>query len=180
MPDEVIGCRVVVTGLAGSGKSTFCRDLAEKTGLPTVSLDLHFWKPGWTEPTPGEWRAKQADVLAGNSWIADGNYHETLPLRLELCDTVIVMDTPWLRCFGRALVRGIRPHRGELPVGSERSRWRQLVDEWGVASRVVRKRQWEPELERELIAEHANHATVYVLSSPAQAAEFLDGVRLAR
>ena len=54
-----IGRRVLVTGMAGSGKSTFSRSLAAKTGLPVIHLDLHFWKPGWVAPSEPEWRDKQ-------------------------------------------------------------------------------------------------------------------------
>ena len=39
---SALGRRVVVTGLAGSGKSTFSLALAAKTGLPVIHLDLHF------------------------------------------------------------------------------------------------------------------------------------------
>src|SRR5215472_3708842 len=75
-----VGRRVVVTGMAGAGKSTFSRALSAKTGLPVIVLDVHFWLPGWTEPTEAEWREKQKRVLAGDDWIADGNYHATLDL----------------------------------------------------------------------------------------------------
>jgi adenylate kinase family enzyme len=76
----VLGRRVIVTGLAGSGKSTFSLALAAKTGLPVIHLDLHFWKSGWVAPSETEWREKQCGVLAGDAWIADGNYHETVDL----------------------------------------------------------------------------------------------------
>jgi len=82
-------------GLAGSGKSTFALALADKTGLPVIHLDLQFWKPGWVAPSETEWRATQRVVLAGDAWIADGNYHETLDLRVERADTVVVLDMPW-------------------------------------------------------------------------------------
>src|SRR5438270_3074299 len=49
-----IGHRVLVTGLAGSGKSTFSRTLAAKTGLPLIHLDLYFWEPGWVAPSDSE------------------------------------------------------------------------------------------------------------------------------
>ena len=77
-----IGRRVVVTGMAGAGKSTFARQLSAKTGLLVIHLDVHFWKPGWVEPSDKEWRDVQSALLAGEAWIADGNYHETLDLRL--------------------------------------------------------------------------------------------------
>ena len=83
----LVGRRVTVTGLAGSGKSTFALALAAKTGLPVIHLDLHFWKPGWVAPSETEWREKQCGLLAGNARTADGNYHETLDLRLGGADT---------------------------------------------------------------------------------------------
>ncbi len=173
----VVGRRVIVTGLAGSGKSTFSRSLAEATGLPLIHLDLEFWKPGWTAPTDEEWQAKQREVLAADEWIADGNYHETLPLRLDRADTVVVLDMPWQLCFVRAVGRSLKSSGGQMPEGCEDSAWRRLKDELGVAGRVWRKRRWEPALERDLIAEHGGHATVHILRSKADVAALLDGVR---
>jgi len=105
-PSGKLGRRIIVTGLPGSGKSTLSRALAARTGIPLVHLDLHFWKPGWVAPSVAEWRERQAEVLSGDAWIADGNYHETLDLRLERADTVVLLDLPWWRCCGRALLRG--------------------------------------------------------------------------
>ncbi len=50
------------------------------------------------KPSDDEWRSKQRNLLAGDAWIADGNYHETLDLRLERADTVVVLATPWWLC----------------------------------------------------------------------------------
>src|SRR4029078_10154285 len=133
-----LGRRVGVTGLSGSGKSTFPLALAAKTGLPVIHLDLHFWKPGWVAPSETEWREKQTEVLAGDAWIADGNYHETLDLRIELADTVVVLDLPWWLCSGRALRRGFRMP-GEMPEGCTYTRWERLRDEWRLAGRVAFK-----------------------------------------
>src|SRR3546814_14734997 len=85
-----LGQRIIVTGLPGSGKSTLSLALAAKTGLPPIHLDLHFWKSGWTAPSAPEWREEQSSVAAGDAWIADGNYSETLDLRLEHAATHIV------------------------------------------------------------------------------------------
>jgi adenylate kinase family enzyme len=167
-----IGRRVVVTGLAGSGKSTFALALAAKTGLPVIHLDVHFWKPGWVEPSEAEWREKQRDLLGGDAWIADGNYRETLDLRLERADTVVVLDLPWWRCSGRALVRGFRMP-DELPEGCDYPRWRRLRDEWRLAARIWRGRRFEPAQEREIIAEHGRHAVVHVLRSERAVNEFV-------
>ena len=92
-------------------KSTLAVALAAKTGLPIVHLDLYFWRPGWVAPSETEWRENQRVALAGDAWIADGNYHETLDLRLRRADTIVVLDMPWWLCSWRALLRGV-PNAG--------------------------------------------------------------------
>ena len=169
-----LGRRVVVTGLAGSGKSTFALALAARTGLPVLHLDLFFWKPGWVAPSETEWRAKQREVLAGDAWIADGNYHETLDVRLERAHTVVVLDMPWWRCSARAFRRGFRMP-GELPDGCVYSVWARLRDEWCLAVRIWRKRHSEPESERQTISQHERQVAVHVLRSKRAVDDFLDG-----
>ena len=95
---RMIGHRVLVDGMMGSGKSTFARALAAKTGLPVIHLDVHYWKPGWVRPSDDEWRERQRALLAGDTWIIDGNYNETLALRLERAETVVFLDVPWWLC----------------------------------------------------------------------------------
>lgn len=174
-PTPVLGRRVVVTGLAGSGKSTFTIALADQTGLPVIHLDLHFWKPGWVAPSEAEWRATQRDLLAGDVWIADGNYHETLDLRVELADTVVVLDMPWWLCTGRALLRGFRMP-DELPEGCDYTRWRRLRDEWLLAVRIWRKRRSEPEHERKILSQRGLGVTLHVLRSKRAVEEFLESL----
>jgi adenylate kinase family enzyme len=174
-PAPTVGNRVVVTGLAGSGKSTFTLALAGKTGLPVIHLDLCFWKPGWVAPSETEWRSKQRAVLAGDAWIADGNYHETLDLRVERADTVVVLDMPWWLCSGRALLRGFRMP-GELPVGCDYSHRRRLRDEWLLAVRIWRKRRAEPEHEREILSQRGPSVTLHTLTSKRAVREFLEGL----
>ena len=170
-----VGRRVIVTGLAGSGKSTFALALAAKTDLPVIHLDLHFWKPGWVEPSEREWREKQHAVLDGDAWIADGNYPETLDLRLGRADTVVLLDMSWWLCSGRALLRGFRMP-GELPHGCEYSRWLRLRDEWRLAVRIWRKDRSQTQREREIIAAHGKHVVLHELTSIGSVREFLDSL----
>lgn len=165
----------MVTGLAGSGKSTLSLALGARTGLPVIHLDLEFWQPGWVAPSEPEWRERQSQVLAGDAWIADGNYRETLDLRVGRADTVVVLDLPWWRCSGRALLRGLRMP-DQLPVGCTYTRRQRMRDEWQLAGRIWRGRRSEPAQEREIIARRAQHATVHVLRSERAANEFLAAV----
>lgn len=167
------GRRIIVTGIAGSGKSTLSRALAIKSGLPLIHLDLQFWKPGWTAPSEAEWREKLSVVLAGESWIADGNYTETLDLRLERADTVVLLATPWWRCAGRAFLRGCRMP-DKLPDGCEYTAWQRLRDEWRLIPAIWRDRNTRLERERAIIAQHGQHAARHVLKSKRAVREFID------
>ena len=171
-----IGRRILVTGMAGSGKSTFSRSLAARTGLPVIHLDVHFWKPGWVAPSEDEWREKQSSLLAGDAWIVDGNYHETLALRLERADTIVFLETHWWVCAGRAFLRGLRgrPPWVEMPEGCDDSAWRRLRDEWRLVVMSWRNRRSEPAREHEIISQHGQHVALHVLRSKRAVGEFLD------
>jgi adenylate kinase family enzyme len=172
-----IGRRIVVIGMAGSGKSTFSRALSACTGLPVIHLDYHYWKPGWTKPSDDEWRDKQRSLLASDAWIADGNDDQTLDLRLERADTIVLLDTPWWTCAGRAFVRGLRKPAGTMPEGCEDSVRRRLRDEWRLVGVILRNRRSEPDQGRAIVSQHGQHAALHVLSSKRAAREFLSGLR---
>ena len=176
---RTVGRRVLVDGMMGSGKSTLARALAARTGLGVIHLDVHYWEPGWVRPSDHEWRERQRELLAGEAWIIDGNYGETLSLRLERADTVVFLDTPWWLCASRAFVRGLRKPAGEMPEGCTDSLGRRVRDEWGGMGRIWRHRRAEPEHARSELVRHGSHATVHVLRSRRDARAFLDAVRLA-
>ena len=97
--------RVLVIGISGAGKSTFSRQLAQRTSLPLVHLDKEFWQPGWKETPREQWRAKVADLITREAWIMDGGFGASLDLRLPRADTVLWFDYPRLICLARALKR---------------------------------------------------------------------------
>ena len=174
---RAVGRRVLVDGMAGSGKSTFSRALSQKTGLPVIHLDVHYWQPGWVEPSKDAWRETQRTLLLGDAWIADGNDLETLALRLERADTIVLLDTPWWICASRAFRRGLAKPVGEMPDGCPDSFWRRLRDEWRLAGVIVRHRRSEHERALEVVAERGHHAALHVLGSKREAREFLRGLR---
>lgn len=97
--------RVLILGCGGAGKTTLALELGERTGLPVIHLDQHYWRPGWVEPSKEEWRAQLADLLARREWIMDGNYGGTVADRLAAADTAIVLDFPTHLCLWRVLGR---------------------------------------------------------------------------
>ena len=159
--------------MTGSGKSTFARALAARTGLPVIHLDLHYWKPRWERPSDREWRERQRALIAGEAWIIDGNYNETLPLRLERAETVLYLDTPRWLCASRAFARGLRAPEGEMPEGCEDSRRRRLRDEWGGVGRIWRNHGAERQQALAMVSEHESHVELHMLHSKRDAQAFL-------
>jgi adenylate kinase family enzyme len=172
-----VGRRVLVIGMAGSGKSTFSRALSAKTGLPVIHLDYHYWKPGWVKPSDDEWRQKQRSLVAGDAWIIDGNDDETLHLRLERADTVVLLETPWWTCAGRAFMRGLRKPVGQMPEGCKDSVRRRLLDEWRLVGVIWLNRRSEPQRGRAILSRCGQHAALHVLRSKQDAERFISGLR---
>ena len=170
-----IGRRVVVTGMAGAGKSTFSRALSAKTGLPLIHLDVCFWQPGWSKPSDAEWAEMQRTLTASDEWILDGNYHATLEHRLNRADTAVFLDTPWWICSWRALVRGVRkrPAGFQLPEGCEETAFHRLREEWSLAWRIRRVHRSEREIELGILSRHANDLALFILDSKRATREFL-------
>lgn len=93
--------KVIIIGCPGSGKTTLAKALGEKTGLDVVHLDKLQWKGNWETVRGEEFDARLVREMEKDSWIIDGNYNRTIPLRLKYCDTVIFLDFPmWLSLWG--------------------------------------------------------------------------------
>jgi adenylate kinase family enzyme len=112
--------RILIVGSSGSGKSTLARGLGATLELPVIHLDRHFWHPGWVETPKEEWKTIVHHLVQRECWIIDGNYRQTLDIRLAAADTVVFLDLPRWLCTWRALKRRIqyrnRP-RPDMAIG---------------------------------------------------------------
>ena len=100
--------RVLVIGNAGSGKTTFAKDLSKKTKLPLVHLDKLFWRGDWEHLSRDEFDIVLQDELEKSEWIIDGNFGRTIPHRLKYCDTVFYFDLSTVNCLWGSTVRVIK------------------------------------------------------------------------
>src|SRR5438552_17687433 len=99
--------RILVMGSSGSGKSTFAQRLSAITGIPTVSLDALYWKPGWTPSDATEFEARATEAAHQPRWIMDGNYMSSGAgeLRRSTADAVFWFDLPRRTCMTGILTR---------------------------------------------------------------------------
>ncbi|MBD5781718.1 adenylate kinase [Pelagicoccus sp. NFK12] len=99
--------RINVIGCSGSGKSTFARKLARRIEARYVELDSVYWGPNWTEPSDEELFQNLNTELLGESWVLDGNYSRTVPVKWKRVQSVIWLDTPFLTTLAQAFRRAI-------------------------------------------------------------------------
>ena len=91
--DRLCRCqRINVVGTSGSGKSTFARQLSEALNLPCYEMDRLFWKPDWQSSPDDEMFQKVRDVTSQLSWVLDGNYTRTIPIKWQNVQLVIWLD----------------------------------------------------------------------------------------
>jgi adenylate kinase family enzyme len=105
--------RILVVGGCGAGKSVAAREMSTRLGVPLASLDDLYWRAGWCHPTPAEWDEALATCLAAPSWILDGNYASSLPLRLERAELVVYLDFALRVRLGRAVGRELARIAGD-------------------------------------------------------------------
>jgi len=109
--------RILIVGRSGSGKTTFSNKLGEKLTREVIHLDNLFWKPGWVRAfTPEEWEFEIQKMIQKEEWIIEGNYHNTLEIRLKRADAVIFFDTNPFVALAYALKRKFFPPKKSTDI----------------------------------------------------------------
>lgn len=161
--------RILVIGCAGGGKSTLSRRLRDILHLSLIYLDQIWHLPDGSHISPEEFDEQLAEVLDSPCWILDGNYRRTLPIRLEHCDTVILLDFPTEICLSQAAGR-IGRKREDLPwVETE------FDPEFQNWIRHFRKRNL-PEI-MSMLEEYRESRSIYVLHSHQETEDFIQTLK---
>jgi len=152
--------RIAIVGCGGSGKSHLARQLGAALDVPVTHLDALYYDEAW-KPLPAEqFAALQRDLVAAPTWVIDGNYASSLPIRLAVADTVVFLDLPALTCLAGILQRRLRQGGGQDKAT-------------GVYDRITAdflryvwnyRRSMRPRV-CALIDQHAGHADVVVLTN---------------
>ena len=168
--------RVVVIGTSCSGKTTFARRLGQATGVPAISLDVLFWRPGWTPSPEDEFAAAIERATAGDRWIIDGNYTRHQNLIWPRATAILWLNYPFIVVAGRALGRTLgRIRSGEELFAGCRETFRQTFFSresillWVLRTYARNRRTIPPRLRRAMDAGTA----VWEFRRPEEAERFL-------
>lgn len=106
--------KVIVIGCPGAGKSTFARKLRDRTSLPLYYLDMIWHRADGTNISREAFVRQVSEIVGREQWIIDGNYLNSLEMRLQECDTVFLLDYPTELCLDGVKER-IGKKREDLP-----------------------------------------------------------------
>ncbi|ANZ14911.1 topology modulation protein [Streptomyces noursei] len=109
--------KVAIVGCGGSGKSHLARQLATLLDAPVTHLDAAFYDDEWNALPMEKFAEVQRDLVAQPAWVIDGNYNSTLQIRLEACDTVVLMDVSTPAALWGIFSRQIRHGAGHKGNG---------------------------------------------------------------
>lgn len=162
--------RIAIIGSGGVGKSTLARKLGELTGIEVHHLDRYFWKPGWEPITKEELAEEIERIIAQESWIIDGNYMNSMEMRMKAADTVIYLDFSSINCLWGITKRRImyaNKVRPDMGIGCK-----EKVD-WEFIRWVMTFRRRNRKKLLELMESYKSGKDMIILKNRRQVEEFL-------
>jgi len=92
--------KIVVFGKPGSGKSTLSKNLASATEIKLHALDSIVYKKNGDRVDRATYDKQHESILSSDNWIIDGlGPIESFYKRLEVADTLIYIDLPYITCY---------------------------------------------------------------------------------
>lgn len=163
--------RIVVVGVSASGKSSFSRELAKKTGLPLVFMDEIMWNPGWEYIGDEATIEELQEESQKDSWIIEGYITTSARTFLfDRADTIIYLDySPWIaswRYIKRWWNHRIYP-RPELKGSPEKFSFKFLKLVWTKGEAISLNR---------FLKEVSNQNKIVTLHSPKETRAYLDSI----
>jgi len=172
--------RINVVGTSGCGKSTFSKKLAAITGYPYMEIDQIFWEPNWRVPDDNIFFGKLELALEKDTWVLDGNFTRTIPIKWKNVQMVIWLDYSFFRIVSRVIIRSIRRAitRKELWEGTgNKESFKKLFSKesivlWSINHYKSNKVQYDIMMSDKKYS----HIRFVRLSSPGAAQKFLSSV----
>jgi adenylate kinase family enzyme len=106
--------KIIIFGSSGAGKSTFAKLLSKYTGINLVHLDQEYWKPSWVRTDSDVFKKRIKELISEDEWIMDGNYRNTMDMRIAKADTIIFLDFSRWTCLFRLFKRRLKNNRVDV------------------------------------------------------------------
>ncbi|SEB65397.1 hypothetical protein [Arthrobacter woluwensis] len=121
--DSPLPRRILIYGVAGTGKSTAAARLSRIAGIPWHSVDDEIgWLPAseapWTNRTDEDMKAIAEDIVARDEWILDSAYRQFRDAALARVELVIGLDYSRVFSFGRLVRRTFLRVKDRTPACS--------------------------------------------------------------
>lgn len=97
--------RILIIGSAGSGKTYLSHILSKKLNIEVTHLDKIYWLPNWEKQPVTFCEDLTKDLIIPDEWIFDGNYIQTLDIRLQKADLVIFLKVNRFKCIASLFKR---------------------------------------------------------------------------
>jgi adenylate kinase family enzyme len=97
--------RILIYGVCGSGKTTFAKQLSERTGIPWTAVDDLAFLPGWVNTSNEEQVAAVTTICATDRWILDTAYGKWVDVPLARVELILGLDYPRWFSFARLIRR---------------------------------------------------------------------------
>jgi len=165
--------KIAVFGKPGSGKSTLSKNLAAATGIALHPLDSIVYKKNGELVDRTIFDRKHTHILSSDSWIVEGfGPIESLHNRLEVADTLIYIDLPYLVSYWwvtKRLLKGLFVNPEGWPDGSS------ILKGTLQGYKVLRlcPRFWNDDFSQKLETISSNKS-LYVIRSMAELNGFID------
>lgn len=172
--------RVVVVGTSGSGKTTFARTFAARTGCTHIELDAVHWLPDWQERPKEETREIISKAAAGERWVTDGNYGRLRDILWKRATAVVWLNYSFPQTFGRVLRRTVtRAWTKEELFSGNRESFRQSFLSRNSILLWVFQTYWKHRKEYRQILDSVEYAPIRALEfrHPREADAFLANLR---
>ncbi|MFE9880196.1 topology modulation protein [Streptomyces mirabilis] len=163
--------KVAIVGCGGSGKSYLARELGKILNAPVTHLDAAFYDDDWNALPMDKFAELQRELVAEPRWVIDGNYNSTLQIRLESCDTVVLMDVSTISALYGIFSRQLRHGAGHKGNGVHNR------IHWGVIKYVATyRRRMRPRVMAKIDEFASSRSDVVLLATRRQTRRWLQQV----
>lgn len=156
--------KLIIIGCPGSGKSTLAKRLNEILNLPILHLDK-IYHTGGKSHISREILVEKVDEFVNRhkNWIIDGNYSSTLDQRVNLADTIILLDMSADFCLYNAYKRASesvknKVHTDDMAEGFDYTITQDFIS-------YIKEFKDETLLEMMIILDRYKNKFLYVLNS---------------